>query len=60
MASQFPFASPPVSMLGKLATSMSEMLHHLMGIRPMQPLPIMSRRQQLAAAVDAAKRARLR
>jgi hypothetical protein len=60
MANYFPFASPPDSMLGKLATSMSEMWHRLIGTTRIQPLPIMSRRQQLAAMVDAAKRTRQR
>jgi hypothetical protein len=60
MASHFRFVSLPTSMLGKFATSMSEMLHRLIETRPIQPLPIMSRRQQLAAAVDAAKRVRSR
>jgi hypothetical protein len=60
MASHFRFAAPSVSMLGKLAASASETLRTFFGEPVIQPLPILSRRQQLAALVDATKRAQRR
>ena len=52
-------AAPPVSKFGRFIASLSDGLHYHLGWpRVAQPLPPMSRRQLLAAAVDAAKRAR--
>ena len=49
-------AHRPMSLLGKWAARLSDLFDHLTKVPPMKPLPVMSRRQKLAAAVDAAKR----
>lgn len=52
-------SSPPASKLGRFVASLSEALRYHFGWpRAVTPLAPMSRRQLLAAAVDAAKRAR--
>ena len=48
-------AHRPVSLLGKWITHLSDLFDHLIKTPPLKPLPVMSRRQKLAAAVDAAK-----
>jgi|GEM_PF-1626335 len=49
-------ADRPMSLLGKWGARLSDLLDHLTKMPPMKLLPVMSRRQMLAAAVDAAKR----
>lgn len=44
------------SLLGKWSAQLSGLLDHFTKMPPMKPLLVMSRRQKLAAAVDAAKR----
>jgi hypothetical protein len=50
----------PFAIMGKLGAIFNEMSHRLFGEAPQQPALIMTRRQQLAAVVDAAKRSRRR
>lgn len=49
-------AHRPMSLLGKWVTHLGDLFNHLIKAPPLKPLPVMSRRQRLAAAVDAAKR----
>jgi len=55
MPSHFRFSSRP-SRLAALAHSIGEVLRHMLGEPHAQLSPVMSHRQQLAAAVEAARR----
>lgn len=57
MTTQFSYkAHRSMSLFGIFAAHVGDLFDHLIGRPSMKPLPAMSRRQQLAAAVDAAKR----
>ena len=59
MAIRFFYAAHrPTSLFGKFAARMVDRFSDLIGASSMKPLPATYRRQQLAAAVDAAKRIR--
>jgi len=45
-----------MSLLGKWVARLNDLFDDLIKISPMKPLPVMSRRQTLAAAADAARR----
>lgn len=49
-------AHRPMSLLGKWVARLNDLFDDLIKISPMKPLPVMSRRQTLAAAADAARR----
>lgn len=49
-------AHRPMSLLGKWVKHLGDLFDHLIKTPPLKPLPVMSRRQKLAASVDAAKR----
>jgi hypothetical protein len=56
MARQLRIFSGLLLRLNKLATSVSDVLNHLVAPPPVPLSPVLSRRQHLAAAVDEARR----
>jgi hypothetical protein len=60
MATYLSSVSQPVAIMGKLVAAFDAMLHRLFDVAPPKAALIMTRRQHLAAVVDAARRTRRR